>query len=291
MLLLRPRSRAARALASAAAGALRALTSAAAGASPPPAPPSPAAPASPPPALSLSSAFARRARLTSLVLVSSADLRCQNALCGGAGGPCVCRLSSALESNISKNLHARLLLETSVAVGPFKQRWRVKKLLHEAQTLLGLQLNITGVMGTRTKCLQPNFTTAFLYSLLSFFHRFQTEALAQLVLQVSEATCGSEQTPQVASGSSPSAPCLPSVVALDDDVETMERVKLNDNRFVVLLGREGGGSCSPAFQVTFPYHSHLNCFATAVVLLSLTSQAPLCCAGLPTMSATQKKAN
>jgi hypothetical protein len=97
-MLLRPRSGAARALASAAAGALRALTSATAGASPPPAPPSPAAPASPPPALSLSSAFARRARLTSLALVSSADLRCQNALCGGAGGPCVCRLSSALES-------------------------------------------------------------------------------------------------------------------------------------------------------------------------------------------------
>jgi hypothetical protein len=51
----------------------------------------------------------------------------------------------------SQQLHARLLLETSVAVGPFKQRWRVKKLLHEAQALLGLQLNITGIMGTRTK--------------------------------------------------------------------------------------------------------------------------------------------
>jgi hypothetical protein len=50
-----------------------------------------------------------------------------------------------------QQLHARLLLETSVAVGPFKQRWRVKKLLHEAQALIGLQLNITGIMGTRTK--------------------------------------------------------------------------------------------------------------------------------------------
>lgn len=70
---------------------------------------------------------------------------------------------AALEHAISTQLHARLLLETSVAVGPFKQRWRVKKLLHEAQALLGLQLNITGIMGTRTKYPTPNFTAAFLY--------------------------------------------------------------------------------------------------------------------------------
>ncbi len=67
-------------------------------------------------------------------------------------------------------LHARVLLETSVAVGPYKQRWRVKQLLHEAQTLIGLQLNITGIMGTRTK--------------------FQSEAKAQLVLQVTHSGGG-----------------------------------------------------------------------------------------------------
>jgi hypothetical protein len=31
----------------------------------------------------------------------------------------------------------------------------VKKLLHEAQALLGLQLSVTGIMGTRTKHAPP----------------------------------------------------------------------------------------------------------------------------------------
>lgn len=112
-------------------------------------------------------------------------------------------LSSSLDN--VQQLHARLLLETSVAVGPYKQRWRVKQLLHEAQSLIGLQLNITGIMGTRTK--------------------FQSEAKAQLVLQVTENAASA--SPSLTSA--PAAPCLPSVVALDDDVELMERVQLDDN--------------------------------------------------------------
>ena len=57
-----------------------------------------------------------------------------------------------------------------------------------------------------------------------FPHRFQSEAKAQLVLQVTE------DASTAATSSTSLAPSLPSVVALDDDVELMERVKLDDNR-------------------------------------------------------------
>lgn len=49
------------------------------------------------PAQSLGSAWARRETLTMLSLVASPDLRCTNIMCGGCGGPCVCRLSASLE--------------------------------------------------------------------------------------------------------------------------------------------------------------------------------------------------
>lgn len=52
--------------------------------------------ASPGPARSLAAAYACRSTLSSLDLRASPDLSCRNALCGGAGGPCLCRLSAAL---------------------------------------------------------------------------------------------------------------------------------------------------------------------------------------------------
>jgi hypothetical protein len=54
--------------------------------------------------------------------------------------------------------------------------------------------------------------------------RFQSEAKAQLVLQVTEDAAAAS------SAAASTAPCLPSVVALEDDIELMERVKLEDNR-------------------------------------------------------------
>ncbi len=54
--------------------------------------------------------------------------------------------------------------------------------------------------------------------------RFQSEAKAQLVLQVTE------DASAAATSATSLTPILPSVVALDDDVELMERVKLEDDR-------------------------------------------------------------
>ena len=39
-----------------------------------------------------------------------------------------------------------------------------------------------------------------------------------------------EDAAAAASAAAPAAPCLPSVVALGDDIELMERVKVEDNR-------------------------------------------------------------
>ena len=56
----------------------------------PPPPPLPAA------ARSLAEAWPLQQALTRLDLRTSPDLACRNVMCGGAGGPCVCRLAAAL---------------------------------------------------------------------------------------------------------------------------------------------------------------------------------------------------